>query len=95
MSKLTTTQFSRISQYIKMFEGDRETLQFAWANTWEEDDMEDYWDLSDNDIKKYIAHLRDIVGCKKYTIFIEKELLNECEGIYQQWRLINGKIVSK
>jgi hypothetical protein len=92
--ELTPTQFSRISQYIKMFEGDRETLQFAWANTWD-DDNDDYYDLSESDVKKYIADLRDIVGCKKYTIFIEKELLNECEGIYQQWRLIKGKIINK
>jgi len=92
--KLTPQKFSRISQYIKMYEGDRETLQFAWANTWD-DDNDDYYDLSESDVKKYIADLRDIVGCRKYTILREKELLNECEGIYQQWVLINGKIKNK
>jgi hypothetical protein len=93
MSKLTPQKFSRLSQYIKMFEGDRETLQFAWSNTWD-DDNDDYYDLSDNDIKKYLADLRDIVDCEKYSMR-EKKLLKECEMIYQQWILIKGKIVSK
>ena len=90
--KLTTTQFSRLSQYIKMFEGDRETLQFAWSNIWDDDDMEDYYDLSDNDIKKYLADLRLIIDLEEYFILREIELLNECEKIYQQWILIKGKI---
>ncbi len=89
--KLTPTQFSRISQYIKMFEGDRETLQVAWGNTF---DYYDYYDLTDNDTKRYITDLRDIVDCEKYSMR-EKKLLKECEMIYQQLILIKGKIVSK
>ena len=95
MSKLTPQKFSRISQYIKMYEGDRETLQFAWANTWEEDDMEDYWDLSDTNIQKCITDLREIVDLEEYRLSLHSELLRESELIYQQWILINGKIVSK
>jgi hypothetical protein len=95
MSKLTPTQFSRISQYIKMYDGDRETLQFAWSNTWDDDLIDDYYDLTDNDIENTLSELREIVTLEAYILVEHKELLDECEMIYQQWRLIKGKIVSK
>ena len=94
MSKLTQTKFNRISQYIKMFEGDRETLQFAWANIWNDWDMEDYYDLTDSDIKKYISDMKNILSYFSYNMN-QSKLLKECEMIYQQWILINGKILSK
>ena len=95
MSKLTPQKFSRISQYIKMYEGGRETLQFAWANTWEDDDMEDYYDLSDNDIQNTLTELRRIIDFEEYRLSLHGEILKESEKIYQQWILIKGKIVSK
>lgn len=93
--KLIPKQFSRISQYIKMYEGDRETLQFAWANTWDDDLIDDYYDLTENDIKNTLSELREIIDLEAYILVEHKELLDECEMIYQQWILINGKIVSK
>jgi len=87
--KLTTTQFSRISQYIKMFDGDRETLQNAWANDWE-GDRDDYYDLTDSDINDYLTELRLTIDREEYFTTADKEFLNQCEGIYQQW-LINYK----
>ena len=94
MSKLTPQKFSRISQYIKMYEGDRETLQNAWANTWD-DDSDDYYDLTHNDIQKSIADLRLIIDLEEYFIKKDIKFLNECEMIYQQWILINAKIKLK
>jgi hypothetical protein len=90
--KLTSTQLNRISQYIKMYEGDKETLQFAWANTWEEEDMEDYYDLRDSDILKCLADLRYIIQTEDFFIKKDREILKDCEAIYQQWILIKGKI---
>jgi hypothetical protein len=94
MSKLTPQKFNRISQYIKMYEGDRETLQFAWANTWDDESMEDYYDLDNFDIQTTITDLRILIDAKENRLKINKKLLNECEAIYQQWILINGKIIS-
>jgi hypothetical protein len=92
--KLTPQKLNRISQYIKMYEGDRETLQFAWANTWDDESMEDYFDLDNFDIQKTITDLRILIDAKQYHYNSNKQLLNECEAIYQQWILINGKIIS-
>lgn len=91
MSKLTPQKFSRISQYIKMYEGDRETLQNAWANTWDDKLMEDYYDLTDTDIQNTLSELRGIIDLEEYRLSLHKELLNECEVIYQQWILIKVK----
>ena len=74
-----------------MYDGDKETLQFAWSNTWDDDLIDDYYDLTDNDIQNTLSELREIVTLEAY-ILVDKELLDECEGIYQQWRLIKGKI---
>jgi hypothetical protein len=90
--KLTPTQFGRMAQYIKMYDGDRETLQFAWSNTWDDDLIDDYYDLTDNDIENTLSELREIVTLEAYILVEHKELLDECEAIYQQWRLIKGKI---
>ena len=89
MSKLTPTQFSRISQYIKMYEGNRKSLQYAWYNTWEEEDMEDYYDLNDSDVLKRLADLRYIIETEEYNIRDGKELLNDCEMIYKKWLIKN------
>ena len=87
--KLTPTQSSRIFQYIKMFEGDRKPVQYAWYNTWEEEDMEDYYDLTDSDVLKRIAELGYIIETEEYNIRDGKELLNDCEMIYKQWLIKN------
>ena len=89
MSKLTPKQFSRISQYIKMYEGNRKSLQYAWYNTWEEEDMEDYYDLDDSDIQKRLTHLREIITSKEVPHSLHREILKDSESIYQQWLIKN------
>jgi len=84
MSILNGKQTARIAEYIKMFKGDRESLQHAWFGTF--DDGDDYEDLSD--LEKYITHLKNIVMNDSYNKR-DKELLKECEMIYTQWLIIN------
>jgi ferrous iron transport protein B len=50
---------------------------------------------SDTNIQKCITDLREIVDLEEYRLSLHSELLRESELIYQQWILINGKIVSK
>jgi hypothetical protein len=84
MSILNGKQTARIAEYIKMFKSDRETLEHAWYNTF--DDGDDLDDL--REVLKYINHLKNIVLSDKYNKR-DKEFLKECEMIYQQWLIIN------
>ena len=84
MANLNGNQVARIAEYIKMFKGDRESLQRAWYNTFEDGD--DYYDLSD--VEKYITDLKNIVYNDSYNKKY-KELLKECEMIYKQWLITN------
>jgi len=86
MSILNGKQVARIGKYIKMFKGDRESLQHAWYNTF--DDGDDYEDLSDSDVEKCITDLKNIVMNDSYNKR-DKKLLKECEMIYTQWLIIN------
>jgi len=88
MSILNGKQIARIAKYIKMFKGDIETLNHAWERTWEQDDLDDYYNLKVSDVEKYITHLKNIVMNDSYNKR-HKELLKECEMIYTQWLIIN------
>ena len=84
MANLNGKQTARIAEYITMFKSDRESLQQAWYNTFEDGD--DYYDLTE--VLKYINHLKNIVLNDKYNKR-DKELLKECEMIYKQWLITN------
>ena len=84
MANLNGKQTARIAEYITMFKSDRESLQQAWYNTFEDGD--DYYDLTE--VLKYINHLKNIVLNDKDNKR-DKELLKECEMIYKQWLITN------
>lgn len=87
MTNLNGKQTARIAEYIKMFKGDIETLNHAWENTWEQDDLDDYYNLNVSRVEKYITDLKNIVYNDSYNKKY-KELLKECEMIYQQWLML-------
>ena len=83
MIKLKTQQFSRISQYIKMLDSD--TFD---NSSWVIDDENLY---TNKDKEKYKEHLSKLINTEMYSKGRDKELLIECETIYQQWIKIKNE----
>lgn len=83
MKKITPEQFGRISKYIIMLDSD--TFDYA-SRVIDDENL-----LSNKDKETYKEHLRKLVDTEMYSTGRDKELLIECETIYQQWILDNNK----